>query len=284
MLCLFEQTGYTIGMYMGIDIGGTKTLLAVFDEAGQLGQTVKFPTADNYQQFLEELKVQSGSLDAKEFTAGATGVAGRIDRTNGVIIKCGNLSWENEPIQKDLESIFGCPFVIENDAKAGGLAEAVLVSDEFKNVLFVTIGTGIGLAYIANGKIDLDIIDSGGRGMMIEYEGKVQAWEDFASGTAIVKRYGKRAADITDQATWQEVVHAFSLGILDLLGVVQPDAIIIGGGVGSHFDRFGDLLKAELKQYENDLLKIPPLLPAQNPEQAVIYGCYELIKQHAATA
>lgn len=269
-------------MYLGIDIGGTKTLVAVFDEAGNLGQTVKFPTADNYQQFLADLQTQTANL--AKFTAGATGVAGRIDRQTGTIIKCGNLSWENEPVKQDLEKIFGCPFIVENDAKAGGLAEAVNVSTEFKNVLFVTIGTGIGLAYISNGKIDLDVVDSGGRGMMIEYEGKVQSWEAFASGTAIVERYGKRAADITDEATWKEIVHAFSLGILDLLGLVAPDVIIIGGGVGSHFDRFGSLLEAELKQYENNLLKIPPLRPAKNPEQAVIYGCYQLITQDGKAA
>ncbi|MEO5627342.1 MAG: ROK family protein [Candidatus Saccharimonadales bacterium] len=271
-------------MYVGIDIGGTKTLVAVFAEDGTLGQTVKFPTNDNYQRFLSDLKVQAKSLDTKDFSAGASGVAGVINRDKGIVITCGNLSWHDEPIKQDLEAIFNCPFVIENDAKAGGLAEAEFISDEFKNVLFVTIGTGIGTTYIINGKIDLSLGDGGGRAMMIEYEDKIQPWEEFASGTAIVKKYGKRAADITDEATWKEIAHALSLGFLDLLGVVSPDAIVIGGGVGSHFDRFDSFLETELKQYENNILKIPPLLPARNPEQAVIYGCYQLIKQHEKAA
>lgn len=269
---------------MGIDIGGTKTLLAVFDEAGNLGQTVKFPTNDNYQQFLKDIEDQAATLDTRQFTAGATGVAAVLNRDQGLVVACGNLSWRNVPIKRDLETIFGCPFTLENDAKAAGLAEAVFVSEEFKNVLFVTIGTGIGTTYIVNGKIDLALGDMGGRGMMIEYEDKIQPWEDFASGTAIVKRYGKKASEITDLAVWKEIVQAISLGILDLLGVVNPDVIILGGGVGAHFDRFGSLLETELKQYENQLLKIPPLRPAKNPEQAVIYGCYQLIKQHGTTA
>ncbi len=267
-------------MYLGIDVGGTKTLVAVLDETGQLGQIVKFPTADNYQQFLEDLRAQAANLETKQFAAGAAGVAGIIDRDNNVLVSCGNLSWRNESIQADLEAIFGCPFVIENDAKAGGLAEAMDVIDEFKNVLFVTIGTGIGVTYIANGNIDLALGDRGGRGMMIEYQDKVQSWEEFASGTAIVKRYGKKASEITDPAVWSEIAQAFSLGILELVGLVPADVVIIGGGVGSHFDRFGTLLEAELKQHQTELLKIPPLRPAAHPEHAVVYGCYYLIKQH----
>lgn len=269
-------------MYIGIDIGGTKTLVAVFDDAGNLGRTVKFPTADNYQQFLEDLKAQTANLG--NFKAGASGVAGVLDRENNLLVNCGNLSWKNVPLKQDLETLFDCPFVVENDAKAGGLAEAIFVADEFKNVLFITIGTGIGTTYIANGNIDLDFGDRGGRGMMIEYEDKVQSWEDFASGTAIVQRYGKKASEITDEATWKKIAHAFSLGILELVGVLDVDVVIIGGGVGSHFDHFGSLLETELKQYENNLLKIPPLRPAQKPEQAVVYGCYQLIKHYGKTA
>lgn len=270
-------------MYVAVDIGGTKTLLATFTEDGKLTQSIKFPTNDDYQQFLQDLKGQADSLTEKQFSAGATGVAAVLDREKDLLVICGNLPWKNEHLKSDLEAIFNCPFTVENDAKAGGLGEAMLVINDYKKVLFVTIGTGIGTTYIMNGKIDLGLGDGGGRAMMIEYEDKIQPWEEFASGTAIVKRYGKRAADITDQATWQQIVEAFSLGFLDLLGVVNPEVIIIGGGVGSHFDRFGDLLESELKKYQTELLQIPPLRPAQNPEEAVIYGCYHLAKDHDRT-
>lgn len=272
-------------MYVAVDIGGTKTLLATFSDNGQLVQSTKFPTnGEDYQKFLDDLQAQANELSADQFTAGAAGIATVLDREHGLLTGGGNLSWRDEPIKKDLEAIFSCPFAIENDAKAGALGEAIFVMDDYKKVLFVTIGTGIGTAYIVDGKIDLGLSDAGGAGMMIEYEDKIQPWEKFASGTAIVERYGKRAADITDPATWQKIVEALSLGFLDLLGVVNPDVIIIGGGVGSHFDQFGDLLEAELEKYQTELLRIPTLRPAQKPEEAVIYGCYQLAKNHAGSA
>ncbi len=267
-------------MYLGIDVGGTKTLIALLSTEGVIEQQVKFPTSDDYQQFLKDVATNLQSLGEHSYKAGAAGVAGRLDRQTGTVIKCGNLSWQNEPLQEDLERIAGCPFVIENDAKAGGLAEAILLLDEFKNVLFVTIGTGIGLAYIANGLIDLKIIDGGGRSLMIEHEGTIQAWESFASGSAIVRQFGKKASEITDPTTWKVITHNLAIGILELLATITPDVIVIGGGVGAHFDQFGELLQQELERYQSDLLTIPPLRQAQHAEQAVIYGCYELIKQH----
>ena len=267
-------------MYVAIDIGGTKTLIALLSVEGEIKQQVKFPTADDYQQFLKDVATNLQSLGEHTYKAGAAGVAGRLDRQAGVVVKCGNLSWQNEPLQHDLERVVGCPFVIENDGKAGGLGEAIPLLGEFKNVLFVTIGTGIGLAYIANGLIDLELIDGGGRTLMIEHEGTIQAWESFASGSAIVRQFGKKASEITDPAAWETITHNLAIGILELLATITPDVIVICGCVGAHFDKFGDLLQQELGQYQTDLLNIPPLRPAQHPEQAVIYGCYELIKQH----
>lgn len=268
-------------MYLGIDIGGTKTLVAIFDDSGQLGQTVKFPTNHDYQQFLTDLKAQVATLGVTNITAGAVGAAGRHDRENGVIISCGNLTWKNVPLKHDLEALFNCPFSVENDAKVGGLAEAILVINDFKNVLYLPIGTGIGVAYIANGKIDPNIGDAGGSGLLVEYEDRQQTWEEIASGKAIVARYGKKASEITDPEIWKEISHRLCIGITELLAVITPDVIIIGGGVGTNYDKFGDYVTAELKQQETPNLPVPPLRPAQNPEQAVIYGCYELIKQHS---
>jgi len=266
-------------MYVAVDIGGTKTLIAVVSAEGIIEQEVKFPTSDNYQQFLVDFAVQLKELGDQTFEGGAAGVAGRLDRDKGLLIKCGNLSWQNEPLEADLGNITGCTFVVENDAKAAGLAEALIIINEFKKVLFVTIGTGIGLAYIANGLIDLDVVDGGGRTLMIEHDGKIQPWEAFASGSAIVKKYGKKASEITNPNAWEHITHNLAVGILELLVTTSPDVVVIGGGVGSHFDKFGKLLENELKQYQTDLLNIPPLRPAQHPEEAVIYGCYNLIQQ-----
>jgi predicted NBD/HSP70 family sugar kinase len=168
---------------------------------------------------------------------------------------------------------------IENDAKLGGLSEALLVHKKYKKVLYLTVSTGIGGGIIIDGKIDQDLVDSEVGHMVLPFEGQLTKWESFASGKALVDRFGKKAMDLEDRKAWQEYSKDLALGIFQILAVIQPDVVIIGGGVGAHFDKFGEDLKKALKNLENDMVEIPPVIAAKRPEEAVIYGCYEYIKQ-----
>jgi len=271
-------------MYLAIDIGGTKTLVACFDAKGQLKNEVKFATPSDYEAWLEHCKAALTELKCDDFKAGCVAIPGTADRHNGVGINFGNLSWLDVPIARDVERLTNCPIVIENDAKLAGLAEANLIKKDFKKILYITFGTGIGISYIVDGVIDLHTNDLGGAVLTLEHGGKRVPWDKFASGHAIVRRFGKEAGDITDQAIWKEITHDFSVGILDLIAIFQPDVVVIGGGVGVYFDRFGKLLEAALKQYETPLLHIPPLKQAKHQSKAVLYGCYELTKVHYAAA
>jgi predicted NBD/HSP70 family sugar kinase len=117
--------------------------------------------------------------------------------------------------------------------------------------------------------------------MVLQHNGQLKKWEDIASGKAIVKRFGKKAAEIDDPAVWATYAADLAIGLRVLISVVQPEVVIIGGGVGAHFDKFGKLLIEELNKTESDMVKIPPIIGAQRAEEAVIYGCYEFIKQQA---
>jgi len=266
-------------MYLAVDIGGTKTLLAAFDESGQAVKEIKFPTPEKYDDFLSELENQIKELDVEDFQAACVAVPGRIDRDHGRIISCGNLGWKNESIQAEVEDLIHAPVAIENDAKLAGLSEALLIIKEFKKTLYITISTGIGVGLIINGVIDTSIGDRGGKGVLLEHNGKIMPWEDFASGRAIVSKYGKKANEITSQDDWKAIVKDLSLGIIDLNAILEPDVIVIGGGVGASFGKFGRLLVEEIKQYETPMQSIPPIIGAKRPEEAVIYGCYELVKE-----
>jgi predicted NBD/HSP70 family sugar kinase len=114
--------------------------------------------------------------------------------------------------------------------------------------------------------------------MLIEHNDKLEQWEDFAAGSAIVRRYGKRAHDIKDEATWGKIARDLSLGFIDLIAVIQPQVIVVGGSVGNYLERFKKPLSDILKVYEMPLVPIPPILKAQRPDDAVVYGCYDLAK------
>lgn len=266
--------------YLAIDIGGSKTLLATFGDDGKLLNEYKFATNADYAHFLGDLetalKVNFGHLD---FTHACCAVPGRVNRETGVAEDFGNLKWHNVPIQKDVGRLVSIPVSVENDANLAGLGEALLVHDEYKKVLYITISTGIGAGVIINGKIDSALADIEPGQMLLPYEGKLKQWEDFASGKALHERYGKLASEIDDPKIWKVFAKDVALGLYELLAVVQPEVVIIGGGVGAHFEKFDEFLDAELAKKPNNMVKIPPIIKARRPEEAVIYGCYAFTRQ-----
>jgi predicted NBD/HSP70 family sugar kinase len=265
-------------MYVGIDIGGTKTLVATLDDAGQIVESQKFPTPKVYAGLLEGFKQTLEGFKDQTFQAGGIGVPGQIDREHGISLGSPHVEWKDVPLQADCQEIFDCPFVIDNDANLAGLSEAMLHKDS-QTVLYITVSTGIGIGVVRNQKLDPTLLKSEGGHITLPYRDKLVAWEDFASGRAIYERFGKKAADITDPEDWKIIAHNLSLGFFEHIAIIQPDLIIIGGSIGTYFDRYGTYLEAELKRYELPIVPIPKVIQAQRPEQAVIYGCYDLAKQ-----
>lgn len=264
-------------MYAGVDIGGTKTLLASFSDKARILEQRKFLTAKSYDQFLQDFAYNWSQLKEKKYISVGVGVPARLDREQGIALDFGNLPWTNVSIRDDIAKITGSTVVIENDAKLAALSEALELKS-YKRVLYVTISTGIGYGLIINGVIDTSIGDSGGTNIMVDHQGKVLPWESFSSGRAIVERFGKRAEDIEDVKTWSIIAHDIAIGLIELLAIIQPDIVVFGGGVGAYFERFDGALKSELKTFENAMFHIPPLRKAKRPNEAGIYGCYSYAK------
>lgn len=266
-------------MLLAIDVGGTKTLVASFTNKGALVRSIRFATPKDYKVFLGTLKATLLRFSDYNFHYACMAVPGRIDRKRGVVIAFGNLPWRNAPMQRDVKELLACPLVIENDANLAGLSEAIYIKDDHKEVMYLTISTGISTGVIVNGIIDPEFADSEPGHMMLQYGNKMIPWEDFASGRAIKKRYGKLASEINNQKIWKEIAYTFALGINSLIAIAQPEVIVIGGSVGTHFKKYGRLLKAELKKLSTPMTPVPPIMPAHRAEEAVIYGCLEMAKK-----
>lgn len=270
-------------MYLCIDVGGTKTLVAVFNNTGKPVEQLRFETPKDYPDFIEELAKTIKQLKTKDFLSACIAIPGKVDRINGIGLHFGNLDWLNIPIQKDIEQIINAPVWIENDANLAGLSEATLLIKQCKKVLYLTISTGIGSVFVVNGTIDKNTEDSEVGHMLLEHNGKLMRWQEFASGKAIFSKFGERASDITSQTAWYVIARNIAIGLVDLIATYTPDCIVIGGGVGSHLDKFIDKLESELKIYETPILSMPKIIAAKRPEEAVVYGCFRLIKQKEAT-
>jgi len=270
-------------MYLAVDMGGTKTLLAAFSLTGEVLEQYKFPTPETYEQFLVELEKAFKNLKQQEFVRCAYAVPGKVDRKNGYAIAFGNRPWTDLPIEVDVEKIVKCPVILENDANLAGLSEALLIKDTYRKVLYVTISTGIGGGLVIDGQLAPDFLDAEIGQTLLEHDNRLQRWEDFASGRAMFEKYGKKASDIEDPQIWYVVARNIAIGLINAIATLTPDAIVLGGGVGTYLPKFYDRLIEDLKIYELPLLTIPPILQAQRPEEAVIYGAYELAKAHHGT-
>lgn len=270
-------------MYLAIDVGGTKVLLATFSGDGKLQKSTKIKTPKDYPDFIEAVKVAARELIGDEQPqACAIALPGTIDRDTGSVIAFGNLPWENVPVCDDLSDTLTCPIYLENDAKMAGLAEASYVSDLYSRVLYVTVSTGVGLGLIVDGKIDQSLHDSGGRGIMLEYQDKIMAWEEFASGKALHERSGKLASELDDDSPeWYVIARNLAIGLINQITAHDPECIIIGGGVGAHLEKFHEKLHEELELYRHKMItSMPQIRKAQHPEEAVVYGGYLLCIQN----
>jgi glucokinase len=268
--------------YLAIDIGGSKTLFAVFEPGGKLAFEHKIETPRDYEQ----LKTAIGAVLRKELgqfhiSNCCCAVPGWIDFKLGIAVGFGNLPWENIHIKSDLEELMPhVSVLIHNDAKLAGLSEANLLRETYRKVLYLTVSTGIGGGIIIDGYIDPDFANFEPGQMQFNYLGKPVMWEDFASGRSLKEKYGKLASEITDDKIWREYSQLIALGLEELLATVQPEVVVFGGGVGAHFEKFKDFLEEDLNAIKNPLVPVPPLVKAQRPEEAVIYGCYDYIRQN----
>lgn len=261
-------------MLVTVDTGGTKTLVASFLEDGSIAKRLKFPTPKDQPTFVAQL-VESIQYIADGESIDAIVVAFPGVVKDNIAIWCAHLNWENFDIRPSLKKHFGnTPVLVEHDANLGGLGEVRLLDTPPASALYVTISTGIGTGYITNGIINAGLRLSEGGHSLVEFDGVVREWESFASGSAIYKTYGKYARDIHSPKIWLQIADRISRGFLALIPAIQPDVIIIGGSMGTHFPKYSQQLLGILKEKLPAHIPCPGFITARHPEEAVIYGCY----------
>ena len=268
-------------MYLGIDIGGTKTLVATLSDSGEITQSRRFPSSHDYDRFLSDLDENLKQLTLEDGYRACAGVAGLLDRRAGTVHALGNLPWHDKPIRDDISKLIGgTELIIENDSRLAGLSEAQLVKDTYRDVLFMTVSTGIGGAFVQAGRIARALQDTEMGKMPLWHDGKYVHWEDFAGGRGVVSRFHKKADEITDPADWREIGKNLAHGLGAVCSVLQPEVIILGGSVGKHADSYSPFIMEFLAEHLHPVVRQPKaILPARRPDDAVVYGCYDLAKQ-----
>lgn len=192
---------------IGIDIGGTKILGALVDERGQIIFESRVPSPAQDPDKMVDVVVEL----IQEITARAQGVivgvgvaaAGFIDADQSTILYAPNLNWRNEPLRERLQARLTHKVVIENDANAAGWAEYKFGAGKgAKDMVMLTLGTGVGGAVIADYKLRRGGFGIGGElgHVRVVQDGKQCGCgrkgcvEQYASGTAVLKAAKKLAS------------------------------------------------------------------------------------------
>ncbi len=253
---------------MGVDVGGTKIECAVITP-GNYPETIvrrRIPTegSGGYMHVLQRIAGLVGAVGEEvglQPDVLGVGTPGTLDPDTGLLRGCNSQHLLHRPFKADLEALIGIPVVVENDANCLALAEtrmgAVPDLPGPKDVVFgVIMGTGVGGGLVVNGNLVLGanhitgewghnhLDDAGGQCWC----GRTGCVETLLSGPALENHFRDHTgfrlplAEIADRAkagdamarqTTDRLLSFFGRGIAGIINSIDPDIIVIGGGVGN---------------------------------------------------
>lgn len=291
---------------IGIDMGGTK-MLVVRVEEGQVVARELFSTPG--EDMIGSAIAAIRELWSDDVTAIGAGIAGLVRFPDGVFVWGPHVPGSRVPVGKMLEDEFAVPALVDNDANVAAWAELRMgAARDRSDVLLVTLGTGIGGAVIADGRIYRGSSFAGEWGHMLYQAnglqcecGKRGCWETVASGPALA-RLGREfialtpdgqlaqtlqrgdftaetitaaadAGDETARGLVSQVGAALGQGLCSLVAIFDPELIVVGGGLGS----VGESLLGPARRVAADALHggshrpLPPIVVAElGPEAGAI--------------
>lgn len=236
-------------------------------------KTHKFPTPKNQDHYLTEVTSTIHTLaDSQPIDAISVAIPGPIK--NNIVQRTPNIGWSNFDVVGALKQSFSdIPVFLGNDADLGGVGESNML-DEPKLSLYITASTGVGAGLTYQGKLFPGIRRFEGGSMRIEYQGEQMRWENVASGQSFYERYGQYGSEVTDPEKWADFADRLSRGLLILIPLLEPDTVILGGSMGTHFAKYSEFLKSTLDSQIAKHMSEVEIVQAKYPEEAVVYGCY----------
>lgn len=263
-----------MGLAIGVDIGGTKVAAGVVDQDGRILARVRRDTPAQDPEKTEDVIAECiRELSAEhEVEAAGLGAAGFIDAASSTVLFAPNLAWRNEPLRAAVEQRTGLPVVVENDGNAAAWGETRFGAGHGQPfTATITVGTGLGGGVVLGGELLRGAFGAAAEVGHVNVVpdgrpcgcGNLGCWEQYASGSALVREARDRAAQspksvglllelangqpgsitgpmvtlsaVADDPVALESFRAVGswLGydMADLAAVLDPRVFIIGGGV-----------------------------------------------------
>ena len=281
--------------YIGIDVGGMSIKAGVADINGNVLHKTTIVTRGNYDaeytisNDIHKLIVKlldEANIPEEKIAAVGIGQAGSIDSERGIINFWNNIPMKNVPVVEELKKWHKMPVFIDNDANVAALGECVFgAAKGLRNVMLVTLGTGVGSGIIIDGKIYRGEYGAGAEAghMRIVMNGEPctcggrGCWEAYASVSALIRQtkaamekhpesmmcsiaaeMGEvngitsfKAARAGDKAALEVVaryIEYVGTGLVSLQNIFRPQIFLIGGGISKE----GEFLTAPLEKFVQD--------------------------------
>jgi glucokinase len=266
---------------IGIDLGGTTVKLAILSETGEIQKKWSILTdiSEEGSKIIPSVinsineHIDRYNMSKDDFIGIGMGSPGTVDREKGTVIGAYNLNWKSlQPVKRPIESETGIAFAIDNDANVAALGERWKGAGENEdNMVFLTLGTGVGGGIVAEGNLLHGTVGAAGEVGHITVEpdgylctcGKKGCLETVASATGVVRlardyadKFAgesklKLAIDDGQLVTAKDVFNyakknddlamividkvAFYLGLAcgNIANILNPSTIVIGGGVSN---------------------------------------------------
>jgi len=270
--------------------------------------------------FLASDVIRRGGASIEQVESVGIGSPGAADSGKGLIIYCSSLNFRNVPLCSELQKHISLPVFLDNDANCAALAESIAgAAKGSEHSVTVTLGTGIGCGIVIGGKLYRGFNQAAGEAghMAIEHSGeqcscgRKGCWETYASGTALVRQTRKAAVDaplslinslssgeiaringktafdaarLGDDAALRvlnQYIRYVSDGLINLINILMPDVVVIGGGVSHQSEYFLEPLQKLVSAgaYGGQNLHQPRLKAAELGNDAGIIGAAMLKRQ-----
>ncbi len=276
-----EQLKY----YAGIDLGGTFIKCGIVDSNGRLLINDKIPTTGSYNDVAKSMAEFALRL-AKEINVTLSGIGvgcpGMIDGKKGIVLYSNNLDWKNEPLAKDISKITGIPVAITNDANAAALGESAYgAGKNYRDMILVTLGTGVGSGIVIDGKLfegnkgagaelGHTVIKINGEKCTCGNKGCLEAYASTSALVRQTKKYmqvhkdtllwklcegdiekvngkvlfnGVRANDVGAKKVFKKYLDYLACGLTNIANAFRPEVIVLGGGISA----VGEILTVPLQ-------------------------------------
>jgi glucokinase len=310
------DAGGADGVWVGVDVGGTKVLAGVVDADGRVVRTARGETPGRR---VDPTLVEDAIVDAVLRVAGEaplTGVglaaAGFVDAVGDRVMFAPHLPWRGDPVRERLASRLGVAVALDNDANCAALAESAYgAARDTTSSLMITLGTGIGGAFVLEGRVlrgrngmagefgHMKVVP-GGQACPCGGEG---CWEQYCSGHALVRYARERLGheptvlgelcggdparltgpmvtaaaadgDLTARHAFWSVGDWLGLGVANLVAAFDAEVVVIGGGVSAAGERLLEPARAALRLslVGADHRVVPPIVGAVLGPEAGLVG------------